>query len=111
MELSTAQCRLAPLPILENSPMNRSPLLRRRASVLLMLALAGWLSWQNQANELRGREQALQQNVETASAVLRWAHGLQSAKVLAGPTRARAHAQPRGRLCALGLDAGLDCQH
>lgn len=38
MELSTAQCRLAPLPILENSPMNRSPLLRRRASVLLMLA-------------------------------------------------------------------------
>ena len=31
-------------------------------SVLLMLALAGWLSWQNQANELRGREQALQQN-------------------------------------------------
>ena len=51
-------------------------------SVLLMLALAGWLSWQNQANELRGREQALQQNVETASAVLRWAHGLQSAKVL-----------------------------
>ncbi len=51
-------------------------------SLLLMLALAGWLSWQNQASELRGRELALQQNVETASAVLHWAHGLQSTKVL-----------------------------
>ncbi len=51
-------------------------------SLLLMMALAGWLSWRGQADLLDGRQQALRQQVETAHSLLRWAHGLQAANVL-----------------------------
>ena len=51
-------------------------------SLFLMTALAGWLSWRGHASLLESRQQALYQQVESAQSVLRWAHGLQAAKVL-----------------------------
>ncbi len=51
-------------------------------SVLLMVVLAGWLSWQNYRTQIESREIGLRQNVETAAAVLQWAHGLEASKQL-----------------------------
>ena len=52
-------------------------------SALSMLVLAAWLLWMQDQAALASRQTALRQNVETASAVLHWAHGLESRGVLA----------------------------
>jgi methyl-accepting chemotaxis protein len=51
-------------------------------SALVMVGLGGWLTWQNYLNEIEGRKIGLRQNVETAASVLRWAHGLEAAKLV-----------------------------
>ncbi|MDO9284458.1 MAG: methyl-accepting chemotaxis protein [Aquabacterium sp.] len=51
-------------------------------SALVMVGLGGWLTWQNYLNEIEGRKIGLRQNVETAASVLRWAHGLETARVV-----------------------------
>jgi methyl-accepting chemotaxis protein len=47
-------------------------------SALVMVALAGWLVWLNFQTDIRGRQAAVRQNVETATAVLHWAQALEA---------------------------------
>ena len=47
-------------------------------SALVMVALTGWLVWLNYQTEIHGRQAAVRQNVETAAAVLQWAHTLET---------------------------------
>ena len=47
-------------------------------SALVMVALSGWLVWQNYQAEVAGRQVAVRQNVETAASVLRWAQALEA---------------------------------
>jgi methyl-accepting chemotaxis protein len=51
-------------------------------SALVMCLLAGWLTWQTYQTAYDARRTAIRQQVETAGALLRWAHGQQSAGVL-----------------------------
>lgn len=58
-------------------------------SALVMVALSGWLVWQNYQTNVDGRRVAVRQNVETAASVLRWAQGLEAQGTL---SRAQAQA-------------------
>ena len=81
--LSGGSIRRSPVHRVLNHVSIRAKLVLLAAiSLLLMMVLAGWLSWRGHANLFDGRQQALRQQVETAHSVLRWAHGLQTAKVL-----------------------------
>jgi len=58
-------------------------------SGLVMVALSGWLVWQNYQAAVAGRQVAVRQTVETASAVLHWAFALEARGTL---SRAQAQA-------------------
>ncbi len=80
--LSPARRSASPGRALANLPVRLKLALLAAVSMLAMLALAGWLVWLADRDALAGRQTSLRQNVETASAVLAWAHGLETRGVL-----------------------------
>ena len=64
------------------------------ASLLLLVGLTSWFTWQQYQTTLEGRRIAIRQNVETALSVLRWAQGLEANGTL-----------PRSQAQALAMQA------